>query len=108
MAKTIGLVTIRSKPLNGTRLAGYSNLMAAASTLAVEFERRGIPARVSRGETERVCHTRINNIEVEVHFPTGRTDRAVNWVDGNGELHRVRDPQVSPEALADYVIESIE
>jgi hypothetical protein len=81
--------------------------MAAASTLAAEFERRGIPAHISRGETERVCHTRINNVDIAVHFPTTPTDRAVNWVDGGGESHRVRDPRVTPEALADYVIESM-
>lgn len=81
--------------------------MAAASTLATELERRGIRAHVSRGEAERVCHTRINNVEVAVHFPTTQTNRAITWLDGDGELHRVRDPQIAMHSLADLIIESM-
>lgn len=81
--------------------------MAAASTLAAELERRGIPARVSRGSTERVCHTRINNVDIAIHFPTTPTDRAVTWIDERGETHRVRDPMIEIHSLADLILESL-
>lgn len=81
--------------------------MAAASTLAAELERRGIRAHVSRADTERVCHTQINNVEVTVHFPTTQTNRAITWLDVHGELHHVQDTQIPLHSLADLVIESM-